>query len=124
MRWRELVGTTQAARGVLFGLILILYTSAALPAEAATIAASPVFQQQWQQGESLAPNFWGPAITGEVAEPYTEGALDFSESGPTNPGQGQRRVQYFDKGRMELTHPAQGLVTNGLLTVELITGKV
>ncbi|MHB8647870.1 MAG: DUF5107 domain-containing protein, partial [Thermomicrobiales bacterium] len=40
------------------------------------------------------------------------------------PGQGMRLVQYFDKARMELTHPAQGLVTTGLLTVELKSGKV
>jgi hypothetical protein len=116
--------TIRAVRGVLFVMLLYLLIPTALPANAATASALPVFQQQWQQGESLAPNFWGPAITGAVIEPYKEGALDFSESGPTNPGQGTRRVQYFDKGRMELTHPAQGLVTNGLLTVELITGRV
>ena len=34
---------------------------------------------------------------------------------------GQRLVQYFDKGRMELTDPTGG-VTNGLLANELITG--
>ncbi len=116
--------TVSLVRSLLFGMLIVLLTSAAFPADAAASVASSVFQQQWQQGESRTPNFWGSARTGEVIEPYKEGALDYSESGPTNPGQGLRRVQYFDKGRMELTHPAQGLVTNGLLTVELITGRV
>lgn len=49
-------------------------------------------------------------------EPYTEGASDA--------GSGQRLVQYFDKGRMELTAPATGKVTNGLLANELITGQL
>lgn len=68
------------------------------------------FQTQWQQGEALAANFWGPASTAGLSEPYIEA-----------PG-GQRLVQYFDKGRMELTTPATGVVTNGLLANELITG--
>ncbi len=98
----------------------------ASPAGAATAFASPAFQQQWQRGERLAPNFWGPLGTasGGIVEPYKEGSLDYSEGGPVNPGQGTRLVQYFDKGRMEITHPAQGLVTNGLLTVEMISGRV
>jgi hypothetical protein len=82
------------------------------------------FQQQWQQGESFAPNFWGPTYTAGFNEPYKEGSTGFSESGPTNPGQGMRLVQYFDKGRMELTHPASGQITNGLLANELITGQL
>ncbi len=72
--------------------------------------ADPAFQAQWQQGEALAPNFWGPPDTPPgLMEPYTEAPS------------GQRVVQYFDKGRMELTDPAGG-VTNGLLANELITG--
>ncbi len=93
---------------------------------AASAFALPAFQQTWQAGEALAPNFWGPLATAHDGqnEPYKEGSLDFSESGPTNPGQGMRLVQYFDKARMELTHPASGIVTNGLLATEMITGKV
>ncbi len=54
------------------------------------------------------PNFWGPLATAREGqtEAYQEGALDCSESGPTNPGQGTRRVQYFNKARIELIHPA------------------
>ncbi len=74
--------------------------------------AFPGFQSQWQQGEHIAPNFWGPTITGGVQEQYAE-----------SPG-GQRAAQYFDKGRMELTNPASGIVTNGLLANELIYGQL
>ncbi len=58
----------------------------------------------------------GARYTKGFAEPYNEGV---SDSGP-----GQRLVQYFDKGRMELTTPASGIVTNGLLANELITGQL
>jgi hypothetical protein len=36
---------------------------------------------------------------------------------------GKRLVQYFDKARMEQTTPG-GSVTNGLLTVELLSGRL
>lgn len=72
--------------------------------------ASPLFRIQWLQGEGLIPNFWGPSATEGIMEGYKEA-----------PG-GQRLVQYFDKGRMELTDPAMGVVTNGLLAKELVTG--
>jgi hypothetical protein len=74
--------------------------------------AFPGFQVQWRQGEGLAPNFWGPSVTPGMQEQYAEAA------------RGQRLVQYFDKGRMELTNPANGTVTNGLLANELITGQM
>jgi endonuclease YncB( thermonuclease family) len=61
---------------------------------------------------------WGPrATTPAIPEPYTE-APD-----------GVRGVQYFDKARMEITHPdgdpsSIWYVTNGLLVVELLTGRM
>src|SRR5215472_10787176 len=84
------------------------------PASAATSFASPLFQQQWQAGEAITPNFWGPLALAHDGqqEPYAEA-----------PG-GTRLVQYFDKARMELTNPATNTVTNGLLATELITGKM
>jgi hypothetical protein len=80
-------------------------------AGAASVFASPAFQQQWQQGEAITANFWGPLATAHDGqqEPYKDA-----------PG-GQRLVQYFDKGRMELTG---GTVTNGLLATELVMGRV
>ncbi|MGI8854123.1 MAG: fibronectin type III domain-containing protein [Thermomicrobiales bacterium] len=56
------------------------------------------------------PNFWGPAVQTAMQEPYIEATG------------GTRLVQYFDKARMEQT-TAGGPITNGLLTVELITGQ-
>ncbi len=59
---------------------------------------------------------WGPTSIAIKTENYREA-----------PG-GTRPVQYFDKARMESTQPAQNEyditnVTNGLLTVELATGR-
>lgn len=62
---------------------------------------------------------WGPEpISPVMEEPYAESP------------DGMREVQYFDKARMEITHPDAGdpdsiwYVTNGLLVVELILGNV
>ncbi|RIK45368.1 MAG: hypothetical protein DCC58_06630 [Chloroflexi bacterium] len=61
---------------------------------------------------------WGPqANTAEMQEQYLE-----------SPGNA-RTVQYFDKSRMEITHPngdpsSIWYVTNGLLVVELVTGRL
>lgn len=60
---------------------------------------------------------WGPAESAiEGIEPYAE-APD-----------GERRVRYYDKSRMELTDPegdssSPWFVTNGLLVYELVTGR-
>ncbi|MFO7272559.1 MAG: hypothetical protein DIU58_013990 [Sphaerobacter thermophilus] len=60
---------------------------------------------------------WGPAPFATRQEPYLEA-----------PG-GRRAVQYYDKSRMEVTHPdgdqsSRWYVTNGLLVKELITGQM
>ncbi len=99
------------------GMAAMLLLSAwltALPTQAASAFADPHFQTQWQQGEAVVPNFWGPLSLARDGqrEAYKEAAS------------GQRLVQYFDKTRMELTNPASGTVTNGLLTVELKSGKM
>ncbi len=95
-------------------LVLILGLTVSVGRVDAASFAYPGFQQQWNAGEALAPNFWGPLSTARdgLQEPYTEA-----------PG-GQRLVQYFDKGRMELTNPTTGSVTNGLLANELISSNL
>ncbi len=112
--------------GALCLLATVIFASATPPVGAANGFFTVGFQRQWEAGEAIVPNFWGPLALAKdgQTEPYVEGSLDFSESGPTNPGQGMRLVQYFDKARMELTHPASGEVTNGLLANELITGRL
>ena len=60
---------------------------------------------------------WGPAaISDTLREQFAEGA------------DGKRTVQYFDKSRMEINDPtadpnATWYVTNGLLPIELMTGR-
>lgn len=60
---------------------------------------------------------WGPApITLPMSEPFAGVAT------------GQRTVQYYDKGRMELNDPSSDpqspwYVTSGLLPYELMTGR-
>jgi hypothetical protein len=92
---------------------LLCLASRETPARAASRFFDPAFQQQWQAGESLAPNFWGPLATAHEgsAEPYAQSKG------------GQRVVQYFDKGRMEITNSTTHAVTNGLLATELTTGN-
>ena len=86
--------------------------------------ADPAFQRVWdrtdrQVAERTANRswYWGPTPGVTMTEPDT-GA----------PG-GVRRVQYFDKTRMEIRNPGADpnnpfYVTNGLLAVELMTGRV
>ncbi|MEO6456914.1 MAG: hypothetical protein ABIO92_01370, partial [Chloroflexia bacterium] len=64
--------------------------------------------------------FWGP-------DPNTIGLSEQYNEDPR--GARQRLVQYFDKSRMELNNPGGNqsdpfFVTNGLLTVELISGFI
>jgi len=96
---------------ILFVAVLAI---ALVTASTGTLAASgyanPAFQSQWQQGEAVTPNFWGPLETAKDGQQEV-----YKEAG------GQRLVQYFDKGRMELTN---GAVTNGLLATEIITGRI
>src|SRR3954471_22471861 len=90
-------------------LVAVLCTAA--PLTAATSFADPAFQAQWQQGEAITPNFWGPLASAGPGqqEQYAEARG------------GQRLVQYYDKGRMELTN---GTVTNGLLATEIVRGQL
>lgn len=93
------------------GVLLVAVCLPAIPARAASGFASPQFQAQWQQGEGITPNFWGPLSLAKDGqqEPYKEAQG------------GNRLVQYFDKGRMELTN---GTVTNGLLATEIVKGQI
>ncbi len=95
-------------------LLCVLLLSPALTgrSDAATNYADSAFALQWQAGEAITPNFWGPLALAREGqrELYTEA-----------PG-GQRLVQYFDKARMELR--GDNTVTNGLLATELVTGRL
>ncbi len=87
--------------------------------------AEPVFEATWRHTDAPVATgsvkrtwFWGPSPnTTGLTEEYRQGAG------------GKRLVQYFDKSRMEINNPAADpnspwYVTNGLLTVELIAGRI
>jgi hypothetical protein len=97
---------------IIGGVVLMIVGLTASPTGAATFAI-PAFQTQWVAGEAITTNFWGPPVAG--SPPKTE----YYKDAPS----GQRTVQYFDKGRMEWMDPP-GLLTNGLLPVEMIRGRV
>jgi len=92
-----------------------------------TAAASPdesAFRRVWERSDAQVANgnlkrlwYWGPAPLHTLDEPYIEGF------------QGKRRVQYWDKGRMEISNPSDNAadawyVTSGLLSLEMIGGRV
>ncbi len=109
-------------------LFMVLLSSIAFPAVQAVLAAPEIgnlpFQRVWMLQDWVVANqganrswTWGPTpISAVVREPYAE-----------SPG-GMREVQYFPKSRMEITFPDAPIsawyVTNGLLPIELMTGRV
>src|SRR5689334_11093546 len=95
------------------------------PAQATNLRfADPAIAAVWTRTDSLVAGgqaarswYWGPTPGTILREPYADA-----------PG-GTRLVQYFDKSRMEINNPngdrtGKFFVTNGLLTVEMISGKV
>lgn len=118
-------GVQMMPRRVLIAVIavLVLTTGPALTASAQSNTSA--FQRTWDRtdrpvAEGLVSRtwMWGPqSNTGIISESYVEA-----------PG-GQRQVLYFDKSRMEITNPDGDpsnpwYVTNGLLVVELVTGRL
>jgi len=88
------------------GLVLVL--SVPIDVAAAQNFADSRFGSVWHADESRIPDFWGPLSTASdgIQEPYNGGT---------------RLVQYFDKGRMEVTN---GQVTFGLLATQMVTGDI
>ncbi len=87
--------------------------------------AYPEIGSLWASNDAATANgtsgrgwIWGPnPNTGALLENYAQGP------------NGSRVVQYFDKSRMEISNPAgdresKWFVTNGLLTQELVSGKM
>jgi hypothetical protein len=116
---------------VLFSMLGTMASSAASPGAGivsrapASAVSDPALQRTWArtdrpvaEGAVSRTWMWGPdAFREAVMEDYNE-----------SPG-GVRKVQYFDKSRMEITNPGahdDGVwyVTNGLLVVELMTGRM
>jgi hypothetical protein len=104
--------------------LVITLIAGAAPAVSAPIAGS-AFSNVWARTDQPVAKgavqrtwLWGPeANTPALQEPYAESP------------NGSRTVQYFDKSRMEVSHPgadpnSDGYVTNGLLAKELVTGEM
>jgi hypothetical protein len=89
------------------------------------LIANTSVQRTWQRTDQ-------PVASGQASRTWMWGpgpdAPALTETYAQSPG-GFRTVQYFDKSRMELTQPtadaqADWYVTNGLLSRELISGKL
>jgi hypothetical protein len=114
--------------------ILVTMLPAGLPRSTSFAAQAPpdvppdttAFKAVWDRTDSLVATsrvkrswFWGPQEYWTTRELYVDD--------PT--GTESRLVQYWDKARMEINNPNGNksdpfYVTNGLLTVELISGKM
>lgn len=102
-------------------LLVVLLTT--LPVAAATYDES-AFRRVWERTDGPVANgsvertwFWGPQPFTTIDEAYVEGVG------------GTRRVQYWDKGRMEISNPNDNpnspwYVTSGLLSIEMIGGRI
>jgi hypothetical protein len=117
---------TQAAMSL--AIVAPMLTLFASPATAAPNMASnfgdPAFEQVWSHTDKPVQDkavdrswMWGPEPFYTTYEAYAEG-----------PGK-QHLVTYFDKSRMEINNPngdrnSEWFVTNGLLVVEMISGKI
>lgn len=106
-------------------LLLIALVPAAFAAYEKPAFNHPLFEQTWVEndqevldGTSALSWTWGPA--------YEPGRFVGQEDYVEAPN-GVRTVQYFDKSRMEdnsYRSSGQWAVTNGLLVVELVTGRM
>ncbi|MEA2575123.1 MAG: hypothetical protein QOH93_2421 [Chloroflexia bacterium] len=116
---RILLGASVAALG-----LVPLGALAQTPPPGAATFADPAFERTWQRTDKPVADgtvkrgfYWGPAPFDKRQEQYAEGE------------KGTRLVQYFDKSRMEINNPnadknSPFYVTNGLLTVELVSGRM
>jgi hypothetical protein len=119
--------TRWARAGLSFATAAALLVSAApaLTTSAQTGGfAHDAFRRAWErtdlpvaQGLVARTWVWGPVAGRSLEEPFQEGR------------NGTHLVQYFDKARMEINDPNSDpnnpfFVTNGLLVVEMISGKI
>src|SRR6476659_8566656 len=121
-RQRRASGAGAGLAGLMMAGVMVF---SAIPA-AAVEFAHPAFKKVWDRTDSLVASgqvsrtwFWGPEPRAAAQEQYVDAPN----------GTGTRLVQYFDKSRMEINDPAADpnavfFVTNGLLTIELISGQM
>ena len=122
-RQRKTAGASAAGIASLALVGIMLFN--AIPASAVDFA-DPAFKKVWDRTDYLVSTgqvsrtwFWGPEPRAAAQEQYVDAPS----------GTGTRLVQYFDKSRMEINNPngdknSPFYVTNGLLTIELISGQM
>lgn len=106
-------------------VLVVLMALAALVQPASAREADPTaFTRVWERTDAPVKSgavqrtwYWGPDPFLTTTEPYAQGA------------DGERLVQYYDKGRMEITNPnddpaSDWYVTSGLIVREMISGKI
>ncbi len=103
--------------------LFVMVLDAASPAQALSFS-SPFFRRNWQRADY-------PVAIAAVQRGFTWGVAPFFSSFEpyTDSPNGQRRVEYFDKARMEISQPDNNtnsdyFVTNGLIVKEMVTGLV
>lgn len=114
-------------RWSLLAVLLLLALAAGWQAEQVAANTPPdesAFQRIWELTDGAVANgsiertwYWGPAPRTTLDEAYIEGV------------NGERRVQYWDKGRMEISNPnddsaSPWYVSSGLLPLEMIAGRI
>lgn len=118
--------TRKAAVAALGIAVLAPMAASIVPAAQARPSSTgdPGFTQVWERTDKPVEDrtvarswMWGPDTIYTGYEPYAQGPA------------GQHLVAYFDKSRMEINNPAgdrnsQWFVTNGLLVVDMISGKI
>ncbi len=110
-------------RSLLLVCTLLVLLAGAIPA-AANAPDESAFRRLWERTDGLVADgtiqrtwYWGPEPFMTQDEMYHEGI------------NGQRRVQYWDKGRMEISNPnddptSSWYVSSGLLPIEMISGRI
>ena len=103
--------------------VLALLLVGALPVYAAPAPDEGAFRRLWERTDAPVASgqvkrtwYWGDKPLRTLDEEYVEGVA------------GKRRVQYWDKGRMEISNPSDNpsdpwYVTSGLLSIEMIGGR-
>ncbi len=106
-----------------FVLLAACLPATSLPVRAGDIDFVPnppaerLFKEVWSQAD-------GPVGAGRAARSWLWGPGPFSSQIEEYQEAGSRYVMYFDKGRMELTRPANPTVSLGLLVYEMISGQL
>ena len=106
--------------GIIFLVIFTTFSTLIVQAAGTDFGNTDQFRVRWQEQDALVgtagvsrPFTWGPNVAGS--------ATNLTEAYQGSPN-GQRRVIYFDKARMEINNPANGFVTTGLIVKELVSG--